>query len=102
MDLLLQWGWPGNVRELENVVEYAVLRAKPDGLFSVCLLPPGLRAGTSCPEQRGGTEELTSRAHLSKLLEMHQWNKSKVAEALGVNRTTVWRRMKAFGIKGGP
>jgi transcriptional regulator of acetoin/glycerol metabolism len=99
MDILMQWRWPGNVRELENVVEFSVLRAKPDGIFSVCLLPPMLRAATSCPEQKGGSEDPSSRAHITQLLETHRWNRSKVAEALGINRTTLWRRMKALGIK---
>lgn len=99
MDLLLQWRWPGNVRELENVVEYAVVRARPDGVFCVCLLPPVLRAGTSCPKQQRAGGEISGRAHLTHLLETHRWNKSKVAELLGINRTTVWRRMKALGIK---
>jgi len=101
MDLLLQWRWPGNVRELENVVEYAVVRAKPDALFCICLLPPALREGLACPElkTKDGNGDVVDSAHLIHLLEKHRWNKSKVAEALGVNRTTIWRRMKALGIE---
>jgi transcriptional regulator with PAS, ATPase and Fis domain len=100
MDLLLQWRWPGNVRELENVVEYAVVRAKPDALFCICLLPPALRDGLTCPEvnRKNGNSDGIDSAHLIHLLEKHRWNKSKVAEALGVNRTTIWRRMKMLGI----
>ena len=100
MDLLLQWRWPGNVRELENVVEYAVVRAKPDALFCICLLPPALREGLTCPEvnRKNGNSDGIDSAHLIHLLEKHRWNKSKVADALGVNRTTIWRRMKTLGI----
>jgi len=100
MDLLLQWRWPGNVRELENVVEYAVVRAKQDALFCICLLPPALREGLTCPEvkRRDGNGDGLDSAHLIHLLEKHRWNKSKVADALGVNRTTIWRRMKTLGI----
>jgi len=100
MDLLLQWRWPGNVRELENIVEYAVVRAKPDALFCICLLPPALRDGLTCPEvnRKNGNGDGIESAHLIHLLEKHRWNKSKVAEALGINRTTVWRRTKMLGI----
>jgi len=98
MDILLQWQWPGNARELENVIEYAVVRAKPDDAFCVCLLPPALREGTTCVERKQ-SDSAVDAAHLIHLLEKHRWNKSKVAEALGVNRTTVWRRMKALGIE---
>jgi len=101
MDLLLQWRWPGNVRELENIVEYAVVRAKSDALFCICLLPPALRDGLTCPERKtkDGNGDAVDSAHLIHLLEKHRWNKSKVAEVLGVNRTTIWRRMKALGIE---
>jgi PAS domain S-box-containing protein len=100
MDLLLQWHWPGNVRELENVIEYALVRVKPDAAFCVCLLPPALREGKRCPEVKGkkSSEEGGDTTSLTHLLERHHWNQSRVAQVLGVNRTTIWRRMKNLGI----
>jgi len=100
MDLLMQWPWPGNVRELENVVEYALVRVKPDAAFCVCLLPPAMREGKRCsqPKDTKPGKEVIDSNTLTHLLEEHRWNQSRVAQVLGVNRTTVWRRMKNLGI----
>ena len=40
----------------------------------------------------------TNNAQLIDLLNQHKWNKSKVAEALGIDRTTLWRKLKSIGV----
>ena len=100
MDVFNSYDWPGNVRELENVVEYTVIRSKEGMRISVCSLPLHLRKLTDCkkkidPDLKNSIEY----SQLLKLLEQYRWNKTKVAEVLGVNRTTIWRKLKSIGIE---
>ena len=57
--------------------------------------PPGIQAK---PEGAGRSEGLIDREQIERALEDHQWRRSKVAEALGVSRTTLWRRMRELGL----
>lgn len=100
LSILSKWNWPGNVRELENVIEYSVVRSKSSNTICACNLPPYIRKEVECPKEdcippAGNT---ITAAQLLKMLEKHNWNKTKVADALGVNRSTVWRKMKSLGL----
>ena len=109
MRLLLDYSWPGNVRELANVVEYAVAVARretilPEDLpeeirrpaveteFVAASLPPRLAVGRS--EVPKNTADEAEAERLRSVLDAHQWKRAKAAEALGVSRATLWRRMR--------
>jgi two-component system response regulator AtoC len=104
MRYLIAYGWPGNVRELENVLERGAVVARgavitevdlPDELRVV--VPPRPSAqpspGSGVPKTVEG-----GQAELLAVLATHHWNRNETATALGVDRTTLWRRMKRLGL----
>ena len=92
LDVLMNYYWPGNVRELENVIEYTVVRAKEE-IIRLENLPPSIRSSS---EIKNTVSEFKREnpSELLQLLEKHKWNKTKVAEELGIGRTTLWRMLK--------
>jgi DNA-binding NtrC family response regulator len=96
--------WPGNVRELENVVERAVLLGKSDriGLED---LPHTLAAGgpisANTVDGRNLKDALEGpeRRIILDALEANNWNRHATAEALGINRTTLYKKMKRLGVE---
>lgn len=100
-DALYSYAWPGNVRELENVCERALLLAA-DGIVDVHHLPPSLmQAGLSSQERedaRQGSVDGMYRQLLVDTLAANNGNISKAAEQMGVARSTLYRKMRAFGM----
>ncbi|MHC4400385.1 MAG: sigma-54-dependent transcriptional regulator [Planctomycetota bacterium] len=104
MTALQSYRWPGNVRELQNVLERAVLLGKRDtvGLED---LPSSLAAAGPIPVQpvEGRTLkqalEGPERQIILDVLEAHHWNRQATAEALGINRTTLYKKMKRLGLE---
>ncbi len=106
MRALMDYCWPGNVRELENAIEHAFVTC-PAGEIGLFDLPVEVRKAELsrevCVERRAGPAgparaRGTTREELLALLEECGWNKAEVARRLGVDRSTVWRRMKRLGI----
>jgi len=99
IDRLVGYSWPGNVRELENVIERMMVTATGDEL-GVELLPETIYSKIFFP--RHGTKlktavEATEAYLLSETYQEYQcWQ--KVAEVLGVNRTTVFRKASKYGL----
>jgi transcriptional regulator with PAS, ATPase and Fis domain len=99
LSILSKWNWSGNVRELENVIEYAVVRSKSSNIICACNLPPYIRKEIECPKDYPHNHKNSITAtELIEMLDKYKWNKTKVADALGVNRSTLWRRMKSLGL----
>lgn len=96
MDIFQKYNWPGNVRELENCIEYAFIRSKREDYICSCCLPPALRNNKICRDSLTVKEmELDEKTEtLLALLRQNNWNKSKVASILGIDRSTVHRRLK--------
>jgi PAS domain S-box-containing protein len=96
LDILMKYIWPGNVRELENVIEFMVVRAK-DEILKLENLPSGIKPTF---KQDKSVEEFKREnpSELIQLLEKHKWNKTKVAEELGIGRTTLWRLLKNINL----
>jgi DNA-binding NtrC family response regulator len=104
---LTRYTWPGNVRELQNVVERAVLLARGPqiGLED---LPSHIAAGqpvsvAGVPDQPlKNALQAPERAIILSVLERHNWNRNATAEALGINRTTLYKKMKRLGLLDAP
>jgi DNA-binding NtrC family response regulator len=99
---LLRYAWPGNVRELENAMERLAILAR-DETIDPGDLPPHVGAGLALGPAPGLAAEQTladaERAHIVQMLERYGWNHSRAAEALGIGRTTLWRKLKDYGIE---
>ena len=102
LDAFMLYRYPGNVRQLENFIEYAFIRTKPDRPITMASLPVCLRYSKGNDNSHSTKQSCgdISSVELLQLLEKHRYNKTKVAKELGVDRTTVWRRLRALGMKG--
>ncbi|NLW83792.1 MAG: sigma-54-dependent Fis family transcriptional regulator [Phycisphaerae bacterium] len=105
MQCLQQYQWPGNVRELENVVERAALLSKRP-LIDIDDLPPAVRervengmAGRYRGQSLKKALEGPERAFLRAALEAHHWNRQDTSKALDINRTTLYKKMKYYGLE---
>ncbi len=96
MQSLLQYAWPGNVRELEHTMERAVLMCRTEQIQTADL---GLAAQRAQPQN---LEELSLEAVESilirKALQRFQGNVSQAADALGLSRGALYRRMEKYGL----
>ena len=96
--------WPGNVRELENVIERAVVLGKSDILgindLPSHLLDPSLWQSESYAD-RTLKQALTNpeRKIILEALESHNWNRQKTAAFLGINRTTLYKKIRKLGLE---
>src|SRR5262245_28685415 len=101
MERLLRYPWPGNVRELENAMERTAILAR-DEMLEPEDLPPhvaaGLQLGQAPLLPRQTTLAEAERTHILQTLERFGRNHSGAAEALGIGRTTLWRKLKEYGI----
>jgi DNA-binding NtrC family response regulator len=101
LERLLAYPWPGNVRELENAMERSAILSRTETVGADDL-PPHVAAGTSLgrapalPPQQTLAE--LERIHVLQTLERCGWNHSRTAEALGIGRTTLWRKLKDYGL----
>jgi two-component system nitrogen regulation response regulator NtrX len=100
----LTYDWPGNVRELRNMVERLVIMA-PRDVIGVDDLPAPLRpkdapATGQEPRDRSLREarEQFERAYILAELRINDWNMTRTAERLGIERSHLYRKIKAYGI----
>ena len=104
MIALQRYRWPGNVRELQNVVERAVLLGK-DEWIGVEDLPHDVLGASPLVAEitgRGSLKEALEgpeRRIILDVLESHNWNRNTTAEVLGINRTTLYKKMKKLGLE---
>jgi DNA-binding NtrC family response regulator len=109
-------GWPGNVRELENVLRAAALGARDESIDvldvesalgfgepasppppPLPVAPPARREGGATPALDGTMEQIESLV-IRERLERFGWNQVRAAESLGVDRTTLRRKITRYGI----
>lgn len=93
MAALKQHDWPGNIRELQHALEFAKAFATL-GIVEPADLPENVFARPSTAPDQSQPDDLP----LAELLAVHDWNVSATARALGVDRTTVHRRIRKAGI----
>jgi two-component system nitrogen regulation response regulator NtrX len=101
----LAYDWPGNVRELRNMVERLVIMS-PRDVIGPEDLPPPLRPRDAEPAGDDGQRERTlkeareafERAFILSELRANEWNMTRTAERLGIERSHLYRKLKAYGI----
>jgi DNA-binding NtrC family response regulator len=102
---LESYAWPGNIRELQNVVERAVLLGKGDQITSNDLPRDVTGSSAIRVSPSGGPRTLKEaleepeRQIILEVLEAHNWNRNATADSLGVNRTTLYKKMKRLGLE---
>ncbi len=103
LEHMRRYRWPGNVRELQNVVERAVLLGKGDligvedlstSITSSAAMTIPVTTGRTLKEALAGPE----RQIILEVLEANSWNRNATADALGINRTTLYKKMKRLGL----
>jgi transcriptional regulator with GAF, ATPase, and Fis domain len=104
--VLLSYEWPGNVRELENALEFAATVCQGQTLQPEDLPPEVIAAGPPPGEEPAILPRPRPSAplpvqddrELRTALELNRWNRKATARALGVSRSTLWRRMRAASL----
>lgn len=97
--LLLSYHWPGNVRELENAIEHGIICAV-SGKIRVESLPPHLTEAVQANLAPATPDESASeRETILAALQQARGVRSAAAAALGIDRSTLWRKMKKLGIQ---
>ena len=91
---LTAYDWPGNVRELRSAVQFA-LAVSAGRPVDVCDLPPEVRAAV-----RGATRDRAEneKVRIERTLHDVRFNRSDAATLLGMSRTTLWRKMRRYGL----
>ncbi len=99
MQVLLNHNYPGNVRELENILEHALILSRKEPI-EVDHLPDYLRrsgATTTTATQARLEKDLPEEAHrMLTVLRNCNWHRGQSAQILGINRSTLWRKIKCF------
>ena len=100
MDMFMSYNWPGNIRELKSTLEYAFVLAEK-GLIDTEQLPP-LLGHPNITTERSYTfdtsKNLGQKEALIQALRQSHGNQSQAARLLGINRVTVWNRIKRYEI----
>ncbi|MDD2558931.1 MAG: sigma 54-interacting transcriptional regulator [Desulfuromonadaceae bacterium] len=103
MNLLMAHDWPGNVRELENIVERAFVLCRSE-MIEPAHLPATLRGShplVSANNSETGIRiqrDLSEKHAILAALEEHNYNRQAAARALGIHKTTLYRKIKALAI----
>ncbi|MEJ2039869.1 MAG: sigma 54-interacting transcriptional regulator, partial [Desulfosarcinaceae bacterium] len=106
MKAMQQYHWPGNVRELQNAVQQYITLQQVDMLGH--LQDAGVAGEAASREligQLGSGRKLDDavkafeKRYLEHVLEEHKWNRTRVAESLGINRRTLFRKIKLLGLE---
>ncbi|MFQ5329430.1 MAG: sigma-54-dependent transcriptional regulator [Thermodesulfobacteriota bacterium] len=110
LSCLLNYSWPGNVRELKNLMERLFIMS-PRSEIAVDDLPPSIREGGGAAVQALSPASSTAtlrearrafeREYILHKIEEHNGNISKTAEAIGIERSHLYRKMRGYGIEVG-
>jgi len=108
MSCLMRYSYPGNVRELRNILEHAYVLCAGDEIEHDCLpprlltltdsnVPQDMKQPAVVPLRRRVPEE--QRRLITNVLREHNGHRGKTADALGINKSTLWRKMRKLDIK---
>jgi DNA-binding NtrC family response regulator len=115
MAMLERYDYPGNVRELENAIEHAVVIADrqvitaqdlPASMRSPRMLPRHAESVAEAERREAGAEDARAqwsladveREHIRRVLALHGANATTAARQLGISRTTLWRKLRQYGL----
>jgi DNA-binding NtrC family response regulator len=96
IDEMMLYEWPGNVRELENAIERAVVVGKEREIRPEDL--PFRRSDDPTFISQNALKDI-EKAHIKKMLDNNQWNIAKSSKILGIDRTTLYSKIKRYNIK---
>ncbi len=96
LDMLVTYPWPGNVRELRNVIERAMVVVKGKKIAVADLSLPFDRESRS---EQGNSLEGVERVHIQHILNRTDWNISQAAQILGIERVTLYNKIKKYGLQ---
>jgi DNA-binding NtrC family response regulator len=115
MEALERYDYPGNVRELENAIEHAVTLSEGQ-VVRAADLPATVRTprllsestdrhptangsvGSSAADRDSWSLEQIEREHIQRVLARHRGNATSAAKQLGISRTTLWRKLRQYGL----
>ena len=100
---LMRHDWPGNARELENTIQSMIILTETD-MLDVDVLPPGLAAEQPAPGRAMEVIEPQSLEEIeayfiAKTLRETKGNRATAAEILGIDKSTLWRKIKRYGLE---
>ena len=103
MDVFKKYSWPGNIREVEAVLGRAATQSAGAGVIGLADIPGNVRRMEAVPQDARHLLQVSSldeMEHETILLtaQLQRGNVSRMAHALGVSRTTLWRKLKSYGI----
>jgi DNA-binding NtrC family response regulator len=103
LGMLMRHDWPGNARELENAIQSMIILTETD-MLDVDVLPPGLAAEQPAPGRAMELIEPQSLEEIeayfiAKTLRETQGNRATAAEILGIDKSTLWRKIKRYGLE---
>ncbi|MDQ3332238.1 MAG: sigma 54-interacting transcriptional regulator, partial [Planctomycetota bacterium] len=109
LEVLRNYDWPGNVRELQNAIERAVILCRSERIEPSDIRLTRLGSDLSevdaevSPSIEGGFHELSlealERKHILETLDFTDWNKSRAAQILGIERSTLDRKLKRYRVR---
>jgi DNA-binding NtrC family response regulator len=100
LEVLMAYDWPGNVRELRNVLERGAVMARGPILTPLELeLPPPASGGGPPSAEVGDSLREVERRHIETTLKQQGWNITRSAKALGIDRVTLYNKIKRYQIR---
>ena len=100
LNILLNYSYEGNIRELENILEHAFVMCQTEEIL-VEHLSPEIKAADILMTVNNLSNiplEESERHTIIEVLKKHNWNTLQVAEELKIHRSTLWRKMKKYGL----
>jgi DNA-binding NtrC family response regulator len=96
LDIFNAYDWPGNVRELENIIERAVILCDSEKIGKEDISLPAVHAGKD--NRANPSLEDMEKDHILKVLHEADGNQSKASQMLGIDRKTLYLKLKKYGI----